>query len=128
MIAIADVSGSMTVDDSIPLYNSIGLSIRVSEKASSAFRDRIITFPKHQHGSNLMVVKHFVKRLNCEKSTLGNEYKYLHCAKMVLDGIIESDMSAIGVENMAIIVFSDMQINTGSSFSNTVMNSIIDVF
>ena len=36
-IAMADTSGSMTIDDSIPLYNSLGLSIRVSELVAPAF-------------------------------------------------------------------------------------------
>ncbi len=44
---MADTSGSMTVDDCIPLYNSIGLSIRVSEKCHEAFRDRIMIFDFH---------------------------------------------------------------------------------
>ena len=40
-IVLSDVSGSMETDDCIPLYNSVGLGIRISEITHPAFRDRI---------------------------------------------------------------------------------------
>lgn len=129
MIAIADVSGSMTVDDSIPLYNSIGLSIRVSEKASPAFRDRIITFSESPSWINLDGDKTFCEKVETVRKAPWGMSTNLHAAfQMILDGIREADMPPVDVENMAIVVFSDMQINAGSKFSNTTMNSIIDMF
>ena len=35
VIAMADTSASMTADDCLPFYNSIGLSLRISEKCAS---------------------------------------------------------------------------------------------
>ena len=129
MIAIADVSGSMTADDCIPLYNSIGLSIRVSEKASPAFRDRIITFSESPTWVKLDADKTFCEKVNSVRNAPWGMSTNLYSAfQMILDGIREADMPPVDVENMAIVVFSDMQINAGSSFSNTIMNSIIDMF
>ena len=42
IVTMCDVSGSMTEDNSNPLYSAIGLSIRVAEK--SALGPRIMTF------------------------------------------------------------------------------------
>jgi hypothetical protein len=129
MIAIADVSGSMTIDDSIPLYNSIGLSIRVSEKASPAFKDRIITFSETPTWVKLDGDKTFCEKVNAVKCAPWGMTTNLHTAfQMILDGIREADMAPIDVENMAIIVFSDMQINCGSRFNDTAMESIIRMF
>ena len=44
IIPMVDVSGSMECDNCIPLYNSIGLGIRISEKTHKAFKNRIMTF------------------------------------------------------------------------------------
>ena len=129
MIAVADVSGSMTVDDSIPLYNSIGLSIRVCEKAAPAFRNRIITFSETPTWVKLDGDKTFCEKVNAVRTAPWGMTTNLHSAfQMILDGIREADMPPVDVENMAIIVFSDMQINSGAKFSDTVMDSIISMF
>jgi len=129
MIAIADVSGSMTVDDSIPLYNSIGLSIRVSEKASPVFRDRIITFSETPTWVKLGGNKTFCEKVREVKQAPWGMTTNLHSAfQMILDGIRDADMPPVEVENMAIIVFSDMQINSGARFSDTTMDSIVSMF
>ena len=44
IIPMVDTSGSMECDDCIPLYNAIGLGIRISEKTHKAFKNRIMTF------------------------------------------------------------------------------------
>ena len=44
IIACCDTSGSMEVDDCIPLYNAMGLSIRTSEICHPTFQNRILTF------------------------------------------------------------------------------------
>ena len=128
-VAIADVSGSMTVDDSIPLYNAIGLSIRVSEKAAPAFRDRVITFSDTPTWVKLDGDKTFCEKVTEVKKAPWGMTTNLHSAfQMILDGILEADMPPVDVENMAIIVFSDMQINSGARFGDTAMDSIISMF
>jgi hypothetical protein len=43
-IVVADVSGSMTVDNSTPLYVSIALALYFSERATGVYKDKFITF------------------------------------------------------------------------------------
>ena len=130
MVSIADVSGSMTCDDSIPLYNAIGLSIRVSEKAAPAFRDRIITFTETPSWVKLDGNKTFCEKVQeVKKAPWGMTTNIYLAFQMILDGIKESEMSPVDVENMALIVFSDMQINAGTrGLESTLMDSIIKMF
>lgn len=129
MIPIADVSGSMMNDECIPLYNAIGLSIRVSEKTSPAFRNRIISFSETPTWVKLDGDKTFCEKVNTVKNAPWGQSTNLHLAfQMILDGIQAAGMPPVDVENMAIVVFSDMQINSGARFSDTVMDSIISMF
>ena len=129
MIAIADVSGSMTCDNCIPLYNAIGLSIRVSEKASPAFKDRIITFTETPTWVKFDGDKTFCEKVNIVKSAPWGMSTNLHAVfQMILDGIREADMPPVDIENMALVVFSDMQINSGTCFGDTIMDSVIKMF
>lgn len=129
MIAIADVSGSMTCDDSIPLYNAIGLSIRVSEKTSLAFRDRIISFSETPTWVKLDGDKTFCEKVKVVRMAPWGMTTNLHAVfRMILDGIREADMPPVDVENMALVVFSDMQINSGCSFGDTIMETVIKMF
>ena len=129
MIAIADVSGSMTCDESIPLFNAIGLSIRVSEKAAPAFRDRIISFSETPTWVKLDGNKSFCEKVKTVMNSPWGMSTNLHSVfKMILDGIREAEIPPVEVENMAIVVFSDMQINSGSSFGDTIMDTVIKMF
>jgi hypothetical protein len=129
MVAIADVSGSMTCDESIPLYNAIGLSIRVSEKASPAFRDRIISFSETPTWVKLDGDKTFCEKVKVVGMAPWGMTTNLHAVfQMILDGIREADMPPVDVENMALVVFSDMQINSGGSFGDTIMETVIKMF
>ncbi len=53
IIPLCDVSGSMESDNCIPLYNAIGLSIRLSEITHPAFRNRVLTFSNNPLWVNL---------------------------------------------------------------------------
>ena len=44
IITMCDTSGSMECDEALPLYNAMGLSLRVSELCHPAFQNRIMTF------------------------------------------------------------------------------------
>lgn len=119
MIAIADVSGSMTVDNSIPLYNAVGLALRISEKASPAFRDRVLTFSSSPTWINLSDCKTFCEKVAKVSESTWSMTTDLHKAfRLILDGILESNMAPVDVENMILCVFSDMQFKSGSCHSD----------
>ena len=129
MIAVCDVSGSMTCDDCIPLYNAIGIGIRISEKASPSFRDRMITFSTEPTWINLSNLDNFHSKVHATRVAdwLGTTDIY-KTFRMVLDAIVKSGMPPVEVENMVIIVLSDMQINQGSSYNDTLHENIVKMF
>ena len=124
MIPMCDTSYSMWCDNSLPLYNSIGLSIRASECASGPFRNRVITFSQSP-----CWVKFTDENTFCEKVRLllavntGLNTNFYAALKLILDVCIKYNISPTEVENMILAVFSDMQIDiankiSGSGFGN----------
>ena len=130
MIAICDVSGSMTCDNCIPLYNAIGLAIRISEKALPAFQDRIITFSEEPTWVNLSKSETFFDKVELvSKAPWGMSTNIYKTFQLILNGILKSEMSPVDVSDLTIIVFSDMQINTGSSeYNDTLHENVVKMF
>jgi hypothetical protein len=126
MIPMADTSGSMECDNCVPLYNSIGLSIRVSEKCHPAFQNRILTFDSNPQWIALNNNLNFVEKAKIVKNASWgmNTNFYAACDK-ILNGIVQSDMTPEEVENMVLVVFSDMQIDA-SLRRNETMNSLYE--
>ena len=117
IIPMGDVSSSMETDDSIPMYNSIGFSIRVSEKTHPDFRHRVMTFatnPSWVQFSEHMTFHQKVNMLKNDNNWSGstNFYKAL---QMILDVIVENNIPPEDVEKMILAIFSDMQINIANS-------------
>lgn len=128
VIPMADTSGSMESDNCIPLYNSIGLSIRVSEKCHPSFQNRILTFDSNPEWIVLNNSQTFVDKVRQVKSSSwGCNTNFYAALSKILNGIIQSDMSPEEVENMVLMVFSDMQMDAslreGEVF-NTVYENI----
>ena len=130
-IAMVDTSGSMTVDNSNPLYSAIGLGIRVAEKSS--FGKRVLTFSASPNWINLddnetpTFVEKVKKIANAEWGMNTNFYAAM---KMILDVIILSKMPPTDVENMVLAVFSDMQVNQADQkySTNSMSENIISMY
>jgi len=104
MIAIIDLSSSMNGD---PLYSAIALGIRVAEK--SILGKRILTFSSCPKWVNLENYE-FVDCVYY--STLNNwglNTNFNSASNIILDAIIESKLEPKYVENLTLVVFSDMQ-------------------
>ena len=52
MIPMIDVSGSMTCDKCLPLYNAIALGIRLTELNIGPFRNKALTFESNPKWAN----------------------------------------------------------------------------
>lgn len=112
IIPMADVSGSMNADDCRPLYSSIGLSIRVSEKTTPEFRNRVLTFTHTPTWVNLTECNDFVEKVHKLKTAdWGMTTDFYKALKKILDVIVENNMRPESVEDLIVVVFSDMQIN-----------------
>lgn len=116
VVAMADTSASMRDDNCLPFYNSLGLSIRISEKANPAFKNRVLSFSTNPHWFKFEEDDTFYDKVNSMK-------QHINCAstdfekalKMILDAVIKSELTPEEVSNILLIVLSDMQINGFSS-------------
>ena len=130
IIAMADTSGSMQCDNNIPLYNAIGLSIRISELANAPFKNRIMTFNSTPEWIRLNDDMSFVKKANMVwRSEWGMNTNFYAAMRMILDAALESNMKPQEVSSMTLAVFSDMQIDFASSENtNTMMENITEMY
>jgi hypothetical protein len=131
-IPMADTSGSMTTNNCIPLYNSIGLSIRISELANDAFKNRILTFSQHPEWVNLDYIENdnFVEKVKkVSRANWGMNTNFYGAMKLILDSLIQNEVDPTTVENLVLVVFSDMQIDQASSENtNTMYENIKQMF
>lgn len=116
IIPMTDTSPSMGCDAFVPLFNSIGLSIRLSEIVAPEFRDRIMTFSEKPTWVNLSDCDDFVTKVHkVSVSDWGMNTNFYAAMKMILDVIVEHNMSPKSVEDLVLAVFSDMQFDEAST-------------
>jgi Mg-chelatase subunit ChlD len=113
LIAMCDVSGSMTCDNSTPLYNAIGLAIRIAEK--SCLPGRILTFSEEPSWVNLSGHTDFCSQVRAlKKADWGGSTDFYKALRRILDAICEANLSHEEVKNMVLVILSDMQIDQAS--------------
>ena len=108
MIAMVDTSGSMESENSQPLYSAMGLGIRVAEK--SKLGKRIMTFDANPTWINLDNCKDFVDEVHTVKDAgWGMNTNFHKAMELILNQIKVNKLAADDVENLVLVVFSDMQ-------------------
>lgn len=123
IIAMCDVSGSMTEDNCNPLYSAIGLSIRVAEK--SAIGPRIMTFSEVPSWIQLGTEDSdtFVKQVaKVRRAHWGMTTNFYAAIDLIRQGIEENKLPREVAEDLAIVIFSDMQVNNSSSEMGGTLN------
>lgn len=117
MIAMVDTSGSMELEDGRPLYSAIGLGIRVAEK--SKLGKRVMTFDANPTWVNLDGCKDFVEEVQIVKDAgWGMNTNFHKAMNLILDQIKKYKLAATDVENLVLVVFSDMQFDQAISDEN----------
>jgi hypothetical protein len=120
MIAMVDVSGSMNGD---PLHVAIALGIRVAEK--SALGKRVLTFSAEPKWCNLENHDNFVDMVNVVKSSeWGLNTNFYAALKQILCAIEEKKLLPEDVENMVLVIFSDMEIDENGNSGLTMFKTI----
>jgi Domain of unknown function (DUF2828) len=110
MVAMVDVSGSMTRDNGNPLYAAIGLGIRIAEKSSIG--KRVLTFESKPTWVNLEKEKDFISMVRKIKgSGWGGSTNFAAALDMLLVAIIQHRLPPEEVEDMVLVVLSDMQMD-----------------
>lgn len=111
LITMVDTSGSMTCDNNTPLYNAIGLGIRIAER--STLGKRILTFDSSPTWVNLNDCPDFVSCVEkIHNAPWGMNTNFYLALEKILHAYIEMDLSPEQVEKYGLVILSDMQIDT----------------
>jgi hypothetical protein len=117
MIAMVDVSGSMEGD---PMNAAIALGIRIAEK--SVLGKRVMTFSAKPSWVNLSRYDDFVSQVSVVKGADWGMNTNFHAAlDLILNAIIENKMDAEDVQDMVLVVLSDMQMDSGDTCNKQVL-------
>lgn len=109
MIAMVDVSGSMEGD---PMNVAVALGIRIAEK--SAIGKRVMTFSAKPTWVNLEPYPDFVSQVEVVlKSEWGMNTNFHAALDMILDAIVKNKMAPEDVQDMVLVILSDMQMDVG---------------
>ncbi len=113
IVAMCDTSGSMEQDECVPLNNSIGLSIRISEICHPAFRDRILTFDSVPKWIRLDDCKDFVEKAKkVKESSWGCNTDFHFAIDRIIETLKKNEIEPKAVKNLILAVFSDMQFDS----------------
>jgi hypothetical protein len=116
-IAMVDVSGSMNGD---PLHVAIALGIRIAEK--SKLGKRVLTFSASPRWVNLENKNDFYSMVEeVNKSAFGLNTNFYAALDLILNAIIESKLSPEDVQDMVLVILSDMQIDEGDECNKDVL-------
>ena len=115
-IAMVDVSGSMEGD---PKYAANALGIRIAEK--SKLGKRVLTFSAKPQWVNLEHCDDFVSMTKEICTDSGLNTNFYAALDMILDAIIQSKLSPEDVQDMVLVILSDMQIDQADRTTNQTM-------
>ncbi len=120
MIAMVDVSGSMSGD---PMNAAIGLGLRIAEK--SMLGKRVLTFSASPKWVNLDGVDKFIDMVSIvQRADWGMNTNFAAALNMILEAIIQNKLAAEDVEDMVLVILSDMQMDQADSNSKSLMETI----
>ena len=113
VIACADTSGSMEVDDCIPLHNAMGLSIRTSEVCHPAFRNRVLTFDAQPQWVKFEDESTFCEKVyHLKRAAWGMNTDFYKMLDMILHVLVTNRIPPHEVEDLVLAIFSDMQFDS----------------
>ena len=120
-IPMVDVSGSMEGD---PMHVAIALGLRIAEK--SLLGKRVMTFSAKPTWVNLEGYENFVEQVALVKRAEWGMNTNLYAAfDTILDSIIKNKLKPEEVQDMVLVILSDMQIDEGDNCDKNVLYEII---
>lgn len=121
MIAMVDVSGSMFGD---PMNVAIALGIRIAEK--SLLGNRVMTFSANPSWVNLDSCVDFISKVEViQRAEWGMNTNFQAALDMILDAIIQNQMAPEDVQDMVLVILSDMQMDAGDKCDKKVLYDIM---
>ena len=117
MIAMVDVSGSMEGD---PMEVAIALGIRIAEK--SVLGKRIMTFSANPTWVNLEPYPDFISQVQVVKDAeWGMNTNFYAALDLILNAIVQNQMKPEDVQDMVLVILSDMQMDQGDRCDKQVL-------
>jgi len=117
MIAMVDVSGSMEGD---PMEVAIALGIRIAEK--SVLGKRVMTFSAKPTWVNLEPYPDFISQVDVVQTAEWGMNTNFHAAlDLILDAIVQNKMAPEDVQDMVLVILSDMQMDFGDGCNKQVL-------
>lgn len=121
LIAMVDTSGSMDGD---PINVAVALGIRIAEK--SALGNRVLTFETSPKWVNLDPYPTFVDKVkHLVREDWGGSTNFYAALSMILDAIVEAKLAPEVVQDMALVILSDMQIDQGDKSDRKALYDVI---
>jgi hypothetical protein len=126
LIAMVDTSGSMTCNNNTPLYNAIGLGIRIAERSSLG--KRVLTFNSIPQWIDLDGCPDFVSCVEkIHDIPWGTNTNFYAALDKILEAYVIMDVSPELVEKYGVIILSDMQIDSCiDNFSENKMTTMFE--
>ena len=122
---MVDVSSSMEIDNCVPLYNAIGLGIRISE-LSKKFKNEILTFASNPSIVKLDDCDNFVDKVHKVRQIEWGGSTNLEAAlELILEKLVIEDTPPEEVEDMVLCVLSDMQIDEAIDVDTSTMFDLV---
>jgi hypothetical protein len=119
-IPMVDVSGSM---DGEPLNAAIALGIRIAEK--SKLGKRVMTFSEVPKWVNLEGNDDFVSMVSViSKAHWDMNTNFGAALQLILDAIVVAKISPVEVQDMVLVILSDMQMDTAEKGYGTLFDEI----
>ena len=110
LIAMVDTSSSMSSDNNTPLYNAVGLGIRIAER--STLGKRVLTFNDRPEWFNLDTCVDFVSCVKkIQTAPWGTNTNFYSALEKILEAYVVMDLHPNDVEKYGLIILSDMQID-----------------
>jgi hypothetical protein len=119
-IAMVDVSGSMTGD---PLYAANAIGIRIAEK--SKLGKRVMTFSNKPSWVNLENDDDFVSMTAKICTDSGLNTNFYAAMDLILNAIIQSKLSPDDVQDLVLVILSDMQLDEADKHADMSMHDNI---
>jgi hypothetical protein len=119
-IAMVDVSGSMNGD---PLYAANAIGIRIAEK--SKLGKRVMTFSNKPSWVNLENDDDFVSMTAKICTDSGLNTNFYAAMDLILNAIIQSNLSPDEVQDLVLVILSDMQVDQADKNADMSMHDNI---
>ena len=125
-VALLDTSASMTWEN-CPLYDATGIALKIAE--SSTLGKRVMTFASQPAWVNLENCDNLCSMVDTLKQNFSGTSTNIYAAlNLIAAACVEQNLDPTVVENINLVILSDMQINQADPNWNSLDSNIVTLF